>query len=737
MHGNVGNKRHFILIAISKVLGDYAKNCQIPDGTFSDETCYTARDIVDNVISKERIMKDLGDQNLQVRSSLPGAIHKVGQKAKVHGRAACNHAVYGLDGQCPAATTLGAGRGVLPSWSHGDTIDTSFRFNSEDTSRARGFPDDYIPFLKQFDSSEEFIIKCLGNAATQGFMLAIDRSVHDLLQSAGVSHDIYATAHATEQGKVLHTCVHPILPSLICEEQCIMNACHAAIDTDRAIHLVFDTGAQAFFLPDTFNDCFVNGGRKSPAVIMAAKSDTVMQASRTGRFRWMTSGQGNKGKQYKQFIVDMPDGAVHTVRENELCEGLAGFEPLYKMHFSLVMNSEEEGGEAYAWRRIRSGSKEEFQYIPIVRDNERCRHCILVSPVKSDNELNCLMAEMDSLEVTDSKSVENVALRCIHEMEHDEADAFLDDLVKADGYDHYTTHEPQHDELDEDSVPGSVWLHACSMNIEDTLMQINKSFKKGIPISVEDAGKDSLSSTGDQLEVVNARTPHDKNVLGAKDVLRERRMRNLTEKEFLKRISHVGCCDPSCVICNTVIGPIRQFKLKVNPYRETRPGFVFTLDMIQLDTRAVDGSLYVPQLRCEACHFMPEVTLILKDDWYPKFRALVTRWRKCGVYSQHGYKVISVIKADNDSVWDNENTEWLKIRTEFEIEMRYPPKSDDRDAAGAEATCRIVEYGIKRGLCVANAHPKFWNWHYKFFLWVANRLATTSNSAIRSPDGNQ
>ena len=127
--------------------------------------------------------------------------------------------------------------------------------------------------------------------------------------------------------------------------------------------------------------------------------------------------------------------------------------------------------------------------------------------------------------------------------------------------------------------------------------------------------------------------------------------------------------------------------------------------MVQFDVRAIDGSLWVPQLRCVACHFMPEVTLILKDDWYGKFRALITRWRKCKVFQQFGYNAISVIKADNDSVWDNDNAEWLKIRSEFEIEMIYPAKSDCRDTAGAEATCRIVEYGVKRGLCLSNAHP--------------------------------
>ena len=658
-YGNVGNKRHFILVAISRLLGDLAEKYEIPEGVFSDETCYTARDIIDDVIAKERILEDLGDQNLQVKSSLPGAIHKVGQKAPGHGPAVCTHAVYGLDGQCPAATTLGAGRGVLPTWQQGASIDGSFMFSIDDTARARGFPDCYVPYMRAFDDSDSFIRECLGNAATQGFMLELDKSVHSLLQAAGVSHDIASSASPSpSSGKVLHMCVHPLLPSVAEEKEVIMQACSAAIqDSENAITLVFDTGAHAFFLPDSHDDCFVNGGRPSPAVIMAAKADSVMKASRTGRFRWMTSGRDDRGNEYDKFIVDMPDGAVHTVKSSDLTEGLAGYEPLYKMHFSLVINAEVEGGDSYAWRRINRGTPREFiQYIPILRDNERARHCLLVSPVKDDCDLEALIAKVDKMDFVESKSRLNAALSSLSQVHDEDVQETVDKALNHHQV-HIDTWDTSRSETGLEELDNSLWMRASMGNIEDVIMQINKSHKKGLSPSAHKSARTTAKEEVIEYEVVCARTPYDKNVLGAKAVLRERRVRNLTEKEFLNRVCHTGCCDPSCLICNTVVGPIRQFKLKVNPYRETRPGFLFTLDMVQMDTRAVDGSLYVPQLRCVSCGFMPEITLILKDDWYGKFRALITRWRTCKVFRQHGYEVISVIKADNDSMWDNDNVE--------------------------------------------------------------------------------
>ena len=80
---------------------------------------------------------------------------------------------------------------------------------------------------------------------------------------------------------------------------------------------------------------------------MAAKSGSTLEAGRTGSFMWKTSGTGSKGKQFERLIITMADAKVHTVQGNDLLEGLAGYEPLFKMGFSLKINTEEEGGESF------------------------------------------------------------------------------------------------------------------------------------------------------------------------------------------------------------------------------------------------------------------------------------------------------------------------------------------------------------------------------------------------------
>ena len=99
----------------------------------------------------------------------------------------------------------------------------------------------------------------------------------------------------------------------------------------------------------------------------------------------------------------------------------------------------------------------------------------------------------------------------------------------------------------------------------------------------------------------------------------------MTHEQYVKRICHIGCINPKCAICNMIVGPVRRFCTKVDPFKETiaRPGYLWSLDMIEFDWRAVDGSKYVPQLRCMASHFMPEMSLVIKDDFYSKFEQLV------------------------------------------------------------------------------------------------------------------
>ena len=111
---------------------------------------------------------------------------------------------------------------------------------------------------------EDVVMKCLGNATSQGFMTAIDDAVHKMLQMAGVQHDVEETIVHEKSGKVMHRQRVPVVPCYKEEEEKFV-AMWTRVwqEPPKSLVALWDTGAQAFVLPTWVNECFVNGGEKS------------------------------------------------------------------------------------------------------------------------------------------------------------------------------------------------------------------------------------------------------------------------------------------------------------------------------------------------------------------------------------------------------------------------------------------------------------------------------------------
>ena len=82
------------------------------------------------------------------------------------------------------------------------------------------------------------------------------------------------------------------------------------------------------------------------------------------------------------------------------------------------------------------------------------------------------------------------------------------------------------------------------------------------------------------------------------------------------------------------------------------------------------------------------------------------------------------------------------FKEEFGIDCQYIPKDDDRDAALAESTCRIVESMTKNFLIRMNLNlnlnrGRWWMLASKAGKWLLNRLPTHSKPALSSPDGDR
>ena len=113
----------------------------------------------DDAIRDDQWRSGVEEVPLKIRSKLPGALQKVSQKAQGHGFSTNPHATYGLDGQPPAATTLGAGKHVRPEWQEGmpiglvkaDTVKINVLFKEQPLRRLLKLSQtcqDYVFFYK-------------------------------------------------------------------------------------------------------------------------------------------------------------------------------------------------------------------------------------------------------------------------------------------------------------------------------------------------------------------------------------------------------------------------------------------------------------------------------------------------------------------------------------------------------------------------------------------------------------
>ena len=70
-----------------------------------------------------------------------------------------------------------------------------------------------------------------------------------------------------------------------------------------------------------------------------------------------------------------------------------------------------------------------------------------------------------------------------------------------------------------------------------------------------------------------------------------------------KEHMHLGNAD-DCDICRMVKGAFKRWYKKVDPHRDTRPLYTFSMDAITINERSLEGSRYIVNLRCVATSYI-------------------------------------------------------------------------------------------------------------------------------------
>ena len=217
------------------------------------------------------------------------------------------------------------------------------------------------------------------------------------------------------------------------------------------------------------------------------------------------------------------------------------------------------------------------------------------------------------------------------------------------------------------------------------------------------------------------------NVKGVKQQLRRGRNK-MTYREFHERYGHIGHC-PGCVVCIMAAGCMRRIYSKVAAYKETRPGYLWTMDIIVVSTRSSKGNAYIIVLRCVATGVFKLIPLYKRSHAADRIREWIRDMRANPLYSSMpgGYKVVSNIRTDSAGEWEMENEEWTEMAKVMEFTTIWTSPDRKEEAATAEVSNRVIEV-MMRAIMYQNSIPvSRWEWALDSTEFLLNRFPNSNS----------
>ena len=240
---------------------------------------------------------------------------------------------------------------------------------------------------------------------------------------------------------------------------------------------------------------------------------------------------------------------------------------------------------------------------------------------------------------------------------------------------------------------------------------------------------------------VSVQMPGDRNIRPAFTFGGLRRHKAKNVHEFHSIMGHLGDTDGHpCPVCVMYKGSARHRpKHREGTPRESRPGCVWHMDMIVFPERSEEGCKYCLVLTDECTQAIQILPLYWKSDAVYEVRRWITCLRSHPAYRDITYTIVSKIVTDNESVWDEDASEWeemlRQVNSSVEHMMEYADPADHaRDNARAEAKNNFIEAGLCSILYEANLPKSWWQRAASDFMFLANRICTYSDEASAPPN---
>ena len=165
-----------------------------------------------------------------------------------------------------------------------------------------------------------------------------------------------------------------------------------------------------------------------------------------------------------------------------------------------------------------------------------------------------------------------------------------------------------------------------------------------------------------------------------------RKEAKMTKLEFHKRTGHIGYMR-NCDVCMQIRRSLRRVEVKVDPYRETRPGYLFCCDTITWSCDSIEGYRYTTAFRCSATGYCMGFNHGLRSDFATCLRGMLQTARRdkrfkppCGTY-----EFMSEVRWDMAGEWGPKHPAVQAVIQEYGIHARYGDPSDVTKRANAEA----------------------------------------------------
>ena len=183
---------------------------------------------------------------------------------------------------------------------------------------------------------------------------------------------------------------------------------------------------------------------------------------------------------------------------------------------------------------------------------------------------------------------------------------------------------------------------------------------------------------------------------------------------------------------------MRRIYKKIDPHREQRPGHTWSMDIVTFSDRSEEGCKYCIVLRDQATgafKFLPvarRTTQALADE----LEEWILQMRAKPIFANMPYKVVSVLKTDNERAWSVDTSAWQQIVNDIGVEMVYvEPSRHAQENGYAESAVKILEACVKSILMAGNLPPSYWQSAVADAEFLLNRFPVTSDSVSVPMDG--